>query len=502
MKIKLLILLLSILATSCLKENNLYVESGELTTFKFERANNPQLSHDIVLTAYGNNRLTGYLTEEINTSSLIPTFEINRGKLYIKDELQISQKSANNFNKVIRYTLKGDNGKSTEYAVTLVPYTGLPVAIIHTNNEIPLKDKDTWISAQLEINGMGNLENFKDSIQIKGRGNATWNFPKKPFNIKLNNKAEILGMPKQKRWSFLANYRDRTLLRNDVTFHIGQIADKLEWTPKSQFVEVIFNGEYQGNFQLCEQIRVDKNRVNIKEMTSEDIDAESITGGYLLEYDSYFDEINKFKSEINKWPVNVKSPDEDILKMSQLQYIKDFTNTLESLLQAQEYAKVYQEYINMDTFIDYWIVQTLVGNREMNKIYSVYCYKDRNKKLCAGPLWDFDFSTFTLDSDNSLSSPIWYRYLFNDPIFKQKVKERFAELKPKFELIPAYIDSQSMYLKASVETNWSVFPINFSYFTSSTLNQDETLTHSAAIDRMKYIYNSRLEWLEREINKL
>lgn len=84
---------------------------------------------------------------------------------------------------------------------------------------------------------MNHFEDFKDSIEVKGRGNGTWRFPKKPFNVKLNNKSSILGMPKHKRWSFLANYRDRTLLRNDVTFHIGYIADNLQWTPKANLLK-------------------------------------------------------------------------------------------------------------------------------------------------------------------------------------------------------------------------------------------------------------------------
>lgn len=496
------LLILSVLLTACIKQTSLYVEDCNLISFRFEKQNNPQLSNDIELTLYGNNKIVGYLTEDIDPSNLIATFDTEKGEMYVNKVLQVSQKTSNSFEYPVRYTLKGENGKSTEFTVTLVAHTGLPVAIIHTNNEAPLKDRDNWLSGVMEIDGKGIIDDFKDSIQVKGRGNGSWKYPKKPFNVKLNNKASILGMPKQKRWSFLANYRDRTLLRNDVTFHLGYIADNLAWTPKSQFVEVIFNGVYQGNFQLCEQIKVDKNRVNIEELTYEDVEEEKITGGYLLEYDSYFDEINKFRTNINKWPVNIKEPDEEGLNPTQLAYIKSYTNTVEELLSRGEFSLLFDKYIDMNSFVDYWIVQALVGNKELSNIYSVYCYKARGKKLCAGPLWDFDFTTFTLASGNDNKGAVWYKYLFNSPAFKERVKQRFTELKPQFMEIPQYIDEKSQYLSHSVESNWKVWPIDLKLFYEATLNKDEALSYKDAIDRMKMMYQSRLEWLETIIYNL
>lgn len=492
----------SLLITGCIKQTNLFIDKGDIISFKFEKDKNPQLTHDIDLRLYGNNKIAGYLTEKVDISNLVATFNVERGKLFVNGNLQVSQKTANDFSAPVRYKLEGDDQKSIEYTVTLVPYTGLPVITIHTNSDAPLKNRENWLPGIIEIDGMGIMESFKDSMQVKGRGNGSWKYPKKPFNVKLNKKSEILGMPKHKRWSFLANYRDRTLLRNNVTFQLGYMADNLEWTPKSQFVEVIFNGEYQGNFQVCEQIRVDKNRVNIKELTDDIIDEDKITGGYLLEYDSYYDEVNRFRTDINQWPVNIKSPDEDDLNKTQLAYIKNYTNTLEQLLVKGEFEQLYNEYINMDTFIDYWLVQALVGNKELKNIYSVYCYKDRGKKLCAGPLWDFDFTTFTVESGNSNKEAVWYHYLFKDPVFKNAVKKRFSELKTQFATIPQYIDEQSSLINSSVEANWKVWPIDLSLFGEATLNKDEALSYQEAIERMKSIYQARLEWLETVIYEL
>lgn len=491
-----------VLLTGCIKQNNLFIDKGNIISFKFEKDKNPQLSHDIELRVYGNNKIAGYLDEKVDISNLVATFNVERGKLYVNDIIQISQKTPNNFGNPIHYKLEGDNNKFTEYTVTLVPYTGLPIAIIQTDHFSSLKDRENWLSGILEIDGMGKTENFRDSIKVKGRGNATWKYPKKPFNIKLNKKEKVLDMPKHKRWSFLANYSDRTLLRNHVTFHLGNIADNLEWTPKNQFVEVIFNGEYQGNFQVCEQIRVDKNRVNIKEMTNEDIEEDNITGGYLLEYDSYYDEINRFRSTINNWPVNIKSPDEEVLNTLQLDYIKKYTNKIEHLMSENEFVLLYDEYLDIKSFIDYWMIQTLVGNRELNTIHSVYCYKDRGNKLHAGPLWDFDYSTFTVDSEYNNKNAVWYKYLFQDPIFKENVKMRFSELKPIFTTIPQYIEKQAAILTPSVESNWEIWTIDLSYINEKSRNKDETLTYQQAIERMIYIYQGRLVYLENIIDEL
>lgn len=210
------VFLFIILPCSCInKDTNLFIDKGNLLSFKFEKRLNPQLEKDIELPIYtSHNKLTGYLTApSINSSNLIASFSTEKGKLYINNKEQKSGTTNNDFREVITYTFKGDNGDTKEYEVRLVPYTGLPIIIINTDKEYPLKDRDNWLTGTIEIKGMNLFEDFKDSIEVKGRGNGTWRFPKKPFNVKLKNKSSILGMNKHKRWSFLANYRDRTLLR-------------------------------------------------------------------------------------------------------------------------------------------------------------------------------------------------------------------------------------------------------------------------------------------------
>ena len=120
----------------------------------------------------------------------------------------------------------------------------------------------------------GEILTDTDELQleyIRGRGNTTWSNDKKPYKLKLDKKADLLGMGKNKHWVLLANALDESLLRNKLTYYMGEQLG-LAYTPKSMPVDVVMNGEYLGSYFLCEQVRIDKSRVDIDELTPEDND--------------------------------------------------------------------------------------------------------------------------------------------------------------------------------------------------------------------------------------
>lgn len=474
-----------------------------ITSFKFEAANNPKLSKDITLTIQ-DNKITGYLTEDIDLQSLVPTFTLLNGKLYHEGIQLHSGDDSQNYESTIKLELKNSKGVRIEYSVDVLAYTGLPVVLINTTTGQFVKDKTNWIPAYIKVDGMGLFESYEDSTYVKGRGNGSWNPSKKGFNIKLGSKNEILGMPKHKRWAFLPNYADRTLLRNNTTLHIGrEIMTNLAWTPNSQHVEVIFNGKHMGNFLLTEHIRVDKNRVNIQEISLADSIEERVTGGYLLEFDSYFDEPVKFRSLHYNLPINLKNPEVENTLPQHKEYIQAYINNLESALVDGKYEEVY-EYLDIHSTIDLWMTNALVGNIEVSYPRSVYFYKDREKKLCAGPLWDFDFSTYansysSFNGRNSLLMYMWwYKDLFKDPYFIQTVKQRFAQIKPQLEKVPEYIREKSKQINKSADLNFQIWDISH-----EQANGDESLQHyNTAIDIMIDNYEGRLQLLETTINNL
>lgn len=437
------------------------------------------------------------------------SYEAVAAKVTVGDAVQVSGTTVNDFSKPVVYRLHADDGQTKEFTVQLENGTGsgLPVVAILTEGGAPVTSKEDWVSGRIVFDAQQTgFESLAVAMEVKGRGNNTWRMPKKPYAVKLSEKSPVLGMAKHKRWVLLANASDRTLLRNRVAFEIGRRTG-LAWTSDSRFVEVILNGEYQGNYLLCEQIRVDKNRVNITEMEPGDIGEAEKTGGYLLEFDRYYDEVNKFRTARRDLPVNIKEPDEDVLGDVQRAYITDYVNRIEDLLYGGgNVDPAYRELLDTDSFIDWWIVMELTGNRDGRLPGSCYMYKDRGGKLCAGPLWDFDLTTFktytdfllkdyTTDNATDTNRSLWYDKLFTDPVFRARAGERWRSYKSDFEAIGDFIGTEAEAIRASAGINWSMWTL------TSGSNGDEALSWEDAAARLKTNYLARLRWLDERLSQ-
>ena len=280
--------------------------------------------------------------------------------------------------------------------------TGLPVVYVDTQGSKPITSKEEYVKASLKIKGTERLEGLDaTSCEIRGRGNTTWYWPKKPYLIKLDEKQPIFGMHKHKRWVLLANFMDRTLMRNLVSMKVASMMSNLAWTPGCQPVELVLNGKHMGSYLLIEQVRVDNHRVAVTEMTPQDNVGDAVTGGYLLELDFHYDNEVQWTDphgHNNQWgngiPFGVKYPDPDDLTPQQLNYIKSYISEAANTLYGNNFKdpdQGYAKYIDIDSFIDYWIVFEVMGNHELGNPGSVFMHKDRGGKLVAGPCWDFDW---------------------------------------------------------------------------------------------------------------
>lgn len=469
-----------------------------LTSFSFFKDKNNGVIYDVTSNIEGNN-ISICSPLILDRTELVASFNTNGEKVLVNNVEQVSGVTTNDFTNPVTYNVISHNGEINSYVVS-VSNTGLPVVVINTKDAatIPPKTSDWLKNTEIRIykaNGEIDYESIKDNI--RGRGNSTWTYPKKPYAIKLDSKKEILGMPKHKRWVLLANWMDRTMLRNSVAFKIAQLSG-LDWTPRGQFVELVLNGSHVGNYYLCEQIKIDENRVNINEMEETDTQGDAITGGYLMELDVYYDEVNKFKSEVRDLPYMIKEPDEDVLNTFQFEYIQSYINTLETALydDARFAAREYEDYIDIDSFVKWWFVHELAHNGEPGHPKSSYMFKDKLGKLKAGPVWDFDWGTFVSSVNYSAKHAIYNSRLFEDAVFVQKVKDLWTTSKPQFESVIQYIDDEGVRLRTSADINISMWPI------SSRVNGDETLSYSEAIARMKNAYAQRLEWLNTNINNM
>lgn len=468
--------------------------SCAITSFSFKKALNLHVLKDVEGIIDGNDITicSPYIT---NAEDLIANFKSN-GKVYIDNIEQKSGASVNDFTNNCVYKVVADNGDINYYNVHVM-YSGLPVMEINTPDAAEITSKEEWINnVSFDIiNSDGSID-CSGTMQMKGRGNSTWAYPKKPYAIKLDSKAKVLGMAKEKRFDLLANWMDRTLMRNDVTFHLANMTSSMGWNPHGKFVEVILNGKHIGNYYLCEHIKVSENRVNIKELDTNATEGNAITGGYIMELDVNYDEVNKFKSSYYNLPYMFKDPDE--VNDSQIAYMQQYVSDMEAALYDDtKFAnREYLSYMDIDSYIDWWFIHELSGNGEPIWPKSTYMHKDMNGKMIAGPVWDFDWGTYTNDIGWYDMNAVYYSRLFQDPIFVETVKNRWNSQKDKFAEAVSYIQETADYLKHSDEINNALWPI------SQRVNGDEDLTYINATSRMKEIFQKRIEWMDKAINDM
>lgn len=484
------------------------IKSGDsyFTNLRLLKSDNPTLKEDVSF-QFDNatQSLRAHIDYYIPSREFIARFDVDKEveRVEIGEVEQVSGSTTNDFTRELIYTVYA-NGSKYEHRVTLSIFTNLPVIWVETPGGAKINSKEEWIEeSTLRIDGMGLFDNLESvKMAIKGRGNTTWEYPKKPYNIKFEKKQVVLGMNKHKRWCLLANYMDRTNLRNRVAYFLAD-QTSLAWTPQCQFVELFLNGKHQGLYLICEQVRVDNDRVNIVEMTPQDNSGDAITGGYLLELDFHYDNMWQWYSE-HGTPFSIKFPDEEDLTTQQLNWMKGHISEIESVLYGSNFkepANGYRKYIDAQSFIDYWLVYELSVNHELGNPGSVYLHKDRLGKIIAGPVWDFDWGTFSYNASPNAQWGLfitwawWYSRLFEDPWFKQLAQERWLELKPRFERAFDFLDSERKYIESSERINFKMWGIN------TTINGDESLSYGAAVDRMEKILRERIEIVDREIMK-
>ena len=387
------------------------------------------------------------------------------------------------------------------------PESGLPVIFIDTPNQQAILSKEDWIEdADITIYSSPSTLNpspftlhpspstihhplstihHQGSTSIRGRGNSTFGFPKMPYALKLDKASNILDMPADKRWALLANWIDRTLLRNDVAFAIAR-ATGMDWVPQGRFVDLVMNQRYVGNYYLCEQVRASKNRLNLG------------NNDFLLEIDTYFDEPNRFLSVNRQMPYMIKSPDPDKLTPGQFNFIQQFIDSLELSLYIEERyeQRNYRTLIDFRSFAQFWIVQELTANRESADPKSVYLYKSGNDKLKL-TVWDFDYATFMKLDSFVLTRGFYYDRLFGDQEFLRCVKEVWNESRQAIlDVIQNYIDSQAAYISISEEANHRLWPITGDDKPAG----DEDLPFEEAVRQLKQNVLHRFSLLDNKLS--
>ena len=388
----------------------------------------------------------------------------------------------------------------------LYQVTNLPTVSIHTKDGAIPTDKEHQIVSQLTIISDNGTKLLSEPGTIRERGNASRDFPKKPYRIKFDKKQHVLDAPaKAKKWTLINNYGDKTLMRNLLAFELSRRLG-MPYTPYGTAVDVLLNGEYKGCYQLCDQIQVHKKRVNVTEMTPEDNSGIALTGGYLVEVDAYADRENSWFRSNSRNPVTIKSPSEDSITTDQRNYIRAHFNKMENDL---------DRYVDKNTFLRHFLVGELSGNTDT--YWSLYMYKERDDDtMYTGPVWDFDIA---FDNDyrtypvNNKSDYIYRSggsyagtmkqmvdiFVLQNQTSQAKLLEIWDQARRTHvteESLVAYIDQLEEELEASQRLNFMRWPI---LNTKVHMNPKTWGSYKAEVENVRRFMKERLTWMDKRL---
>ena len=412
--------------------------------------------------------------------------------------------------------------------------TNIPLIMINTNNQLIVDEPKINVDFKVIDNFPNSLNYPTDSgniysgiagIEIRGSYSAT--LPQKPYGIETrdtqgnNNNVSLFGMPQENDWILIANYNDKTFLRNVLAFDLFEKMG--HYAPRTKLCEVVVNNIYNGIYVFTEKIKRDNGRVDIAKLDLDDNFGDSLTGGYIFRVD-YWNQNNSWISNYNNpnFPNDAvryvyNYPDYDEITVQQKNYIQNLVGDFEDALWSNDFEDPilgYRPYINTRSFIDYFIVNEFARNVDGFK-KSRNFYKDKSSKdslIYAGPVWDFDWAYKDHSSSmingsgwrhdysgpTDVKPPGWYIRLLQDTTFANELNCRYFNLRNTIldtTNIFSFIDSLSSMVSEPQNrhyTRWPILGINVG--TPEIGNQPTS--YSGEIIKFKSWINERLIWLD------
>jgi hypothetical protein len=402
--------------------------------------------------------------------------------------------------------------------------SNLPIVIINTENRVPIVDEPK-VKANLGIisNPEGQLNRITDApnhyngnIGIELRGNSTQGFPKKPYNLKTldaqgqSNNFALFGFPPENDWVLQASYLDHTFIRNPLAMHLSRQLGR--WASRTQMVEMVLNGEYQGIYIFMEKIKVDKGRLDIATLKPDEITEPDISGGYIWEVTGFDNNLGEQR--------NLKYPELSEAAPEQIDYITRFDDGFRSSMFSEEYTNEttgYPAWIDFDSFVDELLVQEAMRNSDAYG-WSGYFHKDKEGKINAGPVWDFDqsagnssypddgvISGWMFAHPSTSNTPFFWPKLYKDPKFAYKVKLRWQTARQsifKTENLLQYIDSLASLLSVSQSREFQQWPVLGQNFWRETQGFENRTTYAKEVTYLKDFLTKRWAWIDDELAKV
>lgn len=413
-------------------------------------------------------------------------------------------KIAAEYDEMVAIVLNAEDANGDTIHISSSPFeikggvrNGLPIVSIKTPNNEPIVSKEDYITGStISIINEDLSLAFQGQMKIKGRGNSTWQAPKKPYKMKFDNKQSLFGDPKDKEWILLANYFDKPMVRSDVAYWMASCYGHFDYVPKFHFVDLILNGRYNGTYQLGEQLKIAESRVNVG------------NDGFLLEIDVKSSPTDiTFRVPHISQPINIKDPEVEI-NDDNYNFIKDYVTRADAVLYSQAWLNEddgYKSLIDMQSFVEWYLVMEITKNCDAAFYTSSYMNLARNGKLKMGPLWDFDVSLggfpTELWGNEYLNQPegfhiknaSWIARMFEDPEFVATVKDRFDSYYNNKSAIIAHIDSIAGNNKLSAIANNKVWG---GLCSCDASDAEAESAYCEQVDYLKTWLSARFDWLK------
>ncbi len=474
------------------------IEVKDLLSFSFPKDKNPGLAFTIG-TQIKDDTIYARTFAGTDISKLVADFTHDGQDVAVNGVVQQSGVTQQDFRGMVKYVVRHASGGEHSYTVKFSD-TGLPAFYLSTGGQ-EILDKENYVKGTYRVvRGFTGEALHEGDVDVRGRGNSTWNMPKKPYRLRLSTAAELLGMPSNRHWALMANYADRSLIRNDVAFEISRRLG-LEYTPRQQYADFFLNGEYMGNYNVTEHIREGKQRVNIDEEN----------GGYMLEADGFGYSEPVFFETPREMPITVKYPGDGDITAAQFDYIKDYFTAFEDALFADNFADPeagYQRYLDLTTFVNYYLANEIAGNSDLYWSMRMYKKSASDPLIYTGPVWDVDLG---FNNDNRIGDAVkklmltdahapkqWIARIAEDPNFRRAVRTRWNAVKADLATINQYVDRQANLLSYSQVGNfqrWDILQepnIHFNWYVGNT--------YQDYVDFIKTYLTERIAWLDTVYN--